>query len=249
MSCTVKQDQEIQEPASSHVHEGSDCRQEGSGDSPIGHGTDAEQELRSPLQDVSSTSSTTEDGSQAKGKRRAEEVQYPMASTNSVPGPTNSGKKARTRLNMEQKAEVLQLLNNGKKHAEIAQRYACCERTVSMIAKKKGQLELKIKSPGFNGKAKSEKSPGFPEVRDHLDAITVVVCSDLARPSELHSFIRIGQYVLAPGNLESGWHHYQIQMIELVDAHGASIQAGNMSITMRLILIHGAILMFSCLGL
>lgn len=198
MSCNVEQDEETQEPASSHVHEGSDRHQDGGGDPPIGRGNHAEQEVRSTLQDVLSISSTTEAGSQAKGKRRAEEVRDPMASTNSVPGPINSGKKARTRLNMEQKAEVLQLLNNGEKHAEIAQRYACCERTVSMIAKKKGQLELKIKSPGFNGKAKSEKSPGFPEVRDHHDANGTGVCSDSTQPSELR-FIRIGQHMLALG--------------------------------------------------
>lgn len=172
MSSDVGDASEPRESSSSPVPESSDSLRDGSGDHSTGDGNDAGQVARPPLHDTSTTSNATEAGSEAKGKRKALELQDPITSGNGVSEPNDPGKKARKRLSLEQKVEVLQLLKDGTKHAEIARRYACSERAVSSVAEKKDELELKMKSPRFNGKAKTERPAGFPEVRDNHDAST-----------------------------------------------------------------------------
>lgn len=170
MSSDVRDTSESQESVASPVSEASDCRRDGSGHHPTGDGNDVGQVARPPLQDTSPTSNATEDGTEAKGKRKASELQDPTSLGNDDSEPNEPEKKARKRLSLEQKVEVLQLLKDGTKHAEIARRYSCSERAVSAVAEKKDELELKMKSPGFNGKAKTERPAVFPEVRDNHDA-------------------------------------------------------------------------------
>lgn len=100
-------------------------------------------------------------------------VQRSMSSRNGGSGPINSsGKKARKRLSWKQKVEVFELLHRGTEKAEIDLCYACSERTVSSVIEKKREPRAPDELPSFNGKAKTEKIPEFPEVRDQHDANT-----------------------------------------------------------------------------
>lgn len=107
-----------------------------------------------------------------RGKRGALEVQGLMSGNGDSGLTSTTGKKAQKDFGLEQKGKALELLNKGTKHAEIARRQAGSERMVSPVAWKKGKLEQKTKSPGFNGKTKSKRLPGFPDVRDQHDANT-----------------------------------------------------------------------------
>lgn len=147
--------------------DGGDNQDGESGGPATGDGHDAEEGVRTPLQDTSCSSSNTPEAvDENKGKRKSLEVEDSMTLGDSGAAPVNPRKRARKRLSLEQKTEILNLLQNGTKHAEIAQRYACSKRVVSTVAENKGKLELKKKSPGFNGKAKSEKTANFPQVRE-----------------------------------------------------------------------------------
>lgn len=161
MSCDVGHVHETHEP-NSHPPDGDNCVG-GHGGRPIYH-DDAEDVVRSPVQDISQTSNAPEIMSESKGKRKLYEVEGSMGLEQSSAGSTVVKGTSRTRLTMSQKTEILQLLKEKMKHTDIARKYGCSKRTVSAIAEKRVQLESRSKSPGFNGEAKAEKAAAYPQV-------------------------------------------------------------------------------------
>lgn len=94
--------------------------------------------------------------------------------------PYGGEEKARKRLSLEQQVEALELLKRGTKHARgCSTIFARSERAVPSVAEKKGEIELKTRSPGSSGKALGSRwwRGAWNEPRSSPRYVSAVECS------------------------------------------------------------------------